>query len=191
MASRLTRAVLPLAALALLLSASGAAGESVEERLQRFKLFTDCRPMGLVVEDLPPDASKIGLTRAAIQAAAESRLRSARLYRSIHSAPYHYLYLNVNVAGLAYNISLDFKKDVHDPLSGTTGIAVTWHLGSAGMHGGRANYIVSWVSQRMDEFLVEFLRANEKACEKRFAPPRAGGEPEEELPWLKRPSPRR
>lgn len=188
MASRLTRAVLPLAALALLFSASGAAGESVEERSQRFQLFADCRPMRLLVEYLPPDASKIGLTREAIQAAAESRLRSARLYRSIRLAPY--LYINVNVFRRSFNIRLAFKKKVHDPLSGITGIAVTWNAGSTGTHGGSASYILSALSQHMDKFLVEFLRVNEKACEKRFAPPRAGGEPEEELPWLKRPSPR-
>lgn len=174
MGSRLTRAALLLSALALLLPASGARGATVENlvenRIARFELFADCRPMYLVVESLSPHASKIGLTKEAIRAAAESRLRSARLYHSTPSAPYHYLYINVNVSRRGLNISLDFKKDVYDPLSGNTGRATTWNTGGAGTHGGDANYIVSLVSQYMDKFLVEFLRVNEKACEKRFAP---------------------
>ena len=162
MGSRLTRAALLLSALALSLPASGARGATVENlvenRIARFELFADCRPMYLVVESLSPHASKIGLTKEAIRAAAESRLRSARLYRSIRSAPY--LYINVNVVGRGFSIS-----------SGNRGLATTWDRGSAGTHGGSgANYILSSISRHMDEFLVEFLRVNEKACEKRFAP---------------------
>ena len=170
MGSRLTRAALLLSALALSLPASGARGATVEEsknRIARFELFADCRPMRLLVEELPAGASKIGLTEEAIRAAAESRLRAARLY---DSRAVYYLYVNVNVFRMAFSINLEFKKYVHDPLSGNTGPATTWNTGGAGTHGGNANYIVSLVSQYMDEFLVEFLRVNEKACEKRFAP---------------------
>lgn len=174
MGSRLTRAALLLSALALSLPASGARGATVEEsknRIARFELFVDCLPMRLLVENLPADASKIGLTKEAIRAAAESRLRAARLYRSILSAPYHHLYINVNVVGQSHSIRLDFRKDVYDPLSGNTGFAITWNTSGAGTHGGSgANFILSTISQYMDEFLVEFLRVNEKACEKRFAP---------------------
>ena len=187
MANRLTRAALLLSALALPFSASGAAGESIREKRQRFRLYADCRPMALIVEDLPGGVLTIGLTKEAIRAAVESRLRSARLYGSIRTAPY--LYVNVNVVGRAFSISLEFTKEVRDILSGDTGLAATWNVGSTGTHGGSANYIVSSVSRRMDEFLVEFLRVNEKACGKRFAPPRARPPEEEELPWLKRPSP--
>lgn len=183
MANRLTRAALLLSALALPFSASGAAGEITDRK--RFKLFADCRPMRLVVENLPDGASKIGLTKEAIQAAAESRLRSARLYDSRAS---RFLYVNVNVVGRAFSITLEFHKRVRDILSGDTGRAATWDVRATGTHGGDANYIVSHVSRLMDRFLVEFLRVNEKACGKRFAPPRARP-PEEELPWLKRPSP--
>ena len=172
MGSRLTRAALLLSALALLLPASGARGATVENlvenRIDRFDLFADCRPMHLAVESLSPAASKIGLTKEAIRAAAESRLRSARLYHSIRSAPY--LYINVNVVGRGFSISLEFKKDVYDLLSGNRGLATTWDRGGTGTHGGYANFLLSSISRHMDKFLVEFLRVNEKACEKRFAP---------------------
>lgn len=73
---------LALAALALLLLAGRAAGETAIERVERFELFGDCKPMALVVERLPPDAARIGLTVDSLQAAVESRLRAARLHDS-------------------------------------------------------------------------------------------------------------
>ncbi len=145
-------------ALALFFFALDAAGQDLE----RFQLFADCQLMWLVVEDLDSDASDIGLTKASIQAAAESRLRSARLYASSLTHPY--LYINVNVVGGGYNIGLEYNKLVYDPLSDSNGMATTWRIGSTGTHGGTASYILSNVSQHMDKFLAEFLRVNEGSC---------------------------
>ena len=131
--------------------------------LAHFKLFADCQPMQLIVEDLRSDASDIGLTKASIQAAAESRLRSARLYDS-DPLTYPYLYINVNVVGRAFNIGLEYSKPVYDPLSDSHGVATTWNKGMVGTHGGDAGYILSSISELMDTFLVEFLRVNEEAC---------------------------
>ena len=59
---------------------SGAADVSYEE-IERRLLYTACASMGLTVEELPPEAPReIGLTRAAIINAVESRLRAARLF---------------------------------------------------------------------------------------------------------------
>ena len=150
---------LALAALALLFLAGRAAGETAKERVERFELFGDCKPMALVVENLPPDASKIGLTVDSLQAAAvESRLRAARLYDSEVLSPR--LYVNVNVVGGAFSIRFQYDKLFYDPLSGFTNIAATWDIGSTGTHGGDAGYILSWVSQYMDQFLLEFLELN-------------------------------
>ena len=149
---------LSLVALAFL--ATEAAGETPSP-VDRFALFTDCQPMGLVVEGLPPDASEIGLTRESIIAAVESRLRAARLYDAEAT---HLLYVNVNVAGRAFSYSLELKKLVYDLSSGTPFLAATWHTGATGTHGGNAGYILSGVSEAMDRFLVAFLRVNETAC---------------------------
>ena len=146
-----------------------AAGDTIEEEVDRFELFSDCNPMSFLVERLPPDSSKIGLAHEALQAAVESRLRSAHLYHSERSTPY--LYVNVNVIGDAFNVALRYNKLVHDRLSGISNAAGTWWTSVTGTHGGDAGYILSSVSQRMDRFLVEFLRVNEAACEKRFALP--------------------
>lgn len=152
-------AALSFAALAFL--ATGTAGETPTDRLDRFRLFSDCQPMKLLVEELPPDASEIGLTEESIRAAVESRLRAARLYDARAT---HDLYVNVNVVGPAFSLSLGFYKLVHDFSSDTSNLATTWTAGATGTHGGNAGYILSTVSQHMDRFLVEFLRVNEAEC---------------------------
>ena len=152
-------AALSFAALAFL--ATGTASETPHGPFDRFRLFSDCQPMDLVVERMPPDASEIGLTEESILAAAESRLQAARLYDAEAT---HYLYVNVNVAGPAFSHSLEFKKSVHDISSDTSYPATTWETGAAGTHGGDAGYILSGVSRAMDRFLVEFLRVNEAEC---------------------------
>ena len=85
----------------------------------RFRLFNECRPMRLIVETLDDDALAIDLTEDSIQAAVESRLRSARLYDS-ESTIGAYLYINVNVLGsgsTAYSLTLAYNKPLLDPVS--------------------------------------------------------------------------
>ena len=67
-----------LLAAALLLSAPAWAEEVTD--YDRFRLWNDCGPMKLVVENLPKAAADIGLTREAITTAVRSRLRAAHLY---------------------------------------------------------------------------------------------------------------
>ena len=140
-------------------------GEGLAQDSQdRFELFNYCYPMSLVVEGLPSGAAEINLTDESIQAALESRLRSARLY---DSEGIDWLYIGVNVVGAAFSIELKFFKRVHDVDSDETGSAATWDIASTGTHGGDAGYILSSISMYMDRFLVEFLRVNEEACEQR------------------------
>ena len=68
------RALASLSVAALLTPA--AMGQTPE----RFELYNACRPVKLVVERLSDRAAAIGLTKQSLQAAAESRLRAARLY---------------------------------------------------------------------------------------------------------------
>ena len=144
--------------------------ETSDNDFDHFQLFANCRPMNLVVEGLGDDASKVGLARESIQAAVESRLRSARLYSSEAT---NWLYINVNVGDRAFSTSLSYNKEVYDPASNQLRNAETWEIGGTGTHGEDAGYILSLVSQYMDSFLVDFLRVNEEACERRFALPEA------------------
>ncbi|MXY68586.1 MAG: hypothetical protein F4Y47_08495 [Acidobacteriia bacterium] len=146
------------------LLAPGIAGQDISNRLERFYLFNACRPMQLVVEELDDDAADIGLTQEALQAAAESRLRAARLYAVDGiRADFSHLYVNINVTPRAFSVSLAYYKWVTDEF-GQSASAQTWHSGATGTHGGDAGYIVSALSQYLDTFLAAYLRVNEESC---------------------------
>ena len=155
-----TRAAVVLGLVALTLSFP-ASGETFKERLNRFKLFAECRPMILIVEGLSSHAAEIGLTEESNRAAAESRLRTARLFSPESE---QYLYINVKVFSAAFSLSMQYDKTVYDPLSDLRFPAPTWGRSSTGTHGGQSNYILSILSNTLDQFLVEFLRVNEEAC---------------------------
>ena len=103
------RSILALAAVILSLSAMGEA-QNVQQDIDRFKLFNDCQPMYLLVEDLSADAARIGLSEQSIQVAVESRLRSALLYDSFRFADTH-LYVNVAVVGAAFSMVLGITRN--------------------------------------------------------------------------------
>lgn len=140
---------------------SRAGRTAVPPALERFSLYASCQPMNLVVETLHPNAATFGLRKDAIQAAVESRLRSARIYDSDAGA---YLYVNVNTVGAAFGIDLEYRKRVLDVVSQEMSFAATWTQGITGTHSRNASYILSNISQAMDSFLSAWLRVNEEAC---------------------------
>ena len=142
-----------------------ATGQDSDSARKRFELFNNCEPMRLLVEHLSDDAVDIGLTRERLVLAAESRLRGARLYTADYTAPL--LYLNINVVDIVFSTSLEYRKLVMDTASGGVFSAPTWSSEGTGTHGRNAEFIVSGVSRRLDEFLTEYLRVNEAACSAR------------------------
>ena len=142
-----------------------AQAETIEESLERFKLFTGCEPIGLSIRELPSDAKEINLTKKAIKNSVESRLRSGRIFNN-ELLPYG-LDVGVNVVGYSFSISLGFYKPVRDlNFPELFGPAVSWERVLTGTHGGDANFILSSLSKMIDEFLVEYFKMNEKACNK-------------------------
>ncbi len=117
--------------------------------------------MDLIVEGLSSEAAGIGLAEQSIQNVIESRLRSARLYD-----PDADTILSANIAVLrqAFSISLQYYRPVRVLESGPLGVAVTWDKSGVGTHGSDAHYILSGIRRYMDQFLTEYLRANEEAC---------------------------
>ena len=154
---------LSLIAAASLAFAGPAWGEDVATKYDRFKLWNDCLPMGLLIESLPKGASDIGLTKETLTTTVRSRLRAARLY---NASGLEYLYLNVNVFGKAFNVDLGFRKVVKDVMSGELNHGTTWSTGSTGTHGRNPGFIRSTVSEHTDEFIDEYLRVNEEACKR-------------------------
>ena len=71
---------------ALLITGSAAAQEDPVTTLEKFKLWNECGPMRLVVENVDDDAAAIGLSKEDIAVAVRSRLRSARIYTTDRDA---------------------------------------------------------------------------------------------------------
>ncbi len=134
---------------------------------ERFALWNDCRPIRLVVQDLGDDAADIGLKWEAISVAVRSRLRAARLYTAeMGWPPQSQLYINVNIVGAAFDITVEYNKWLTDSISGEQGFAATWSKGSTGTHGRNSGFVLSAVSRHTDSFIDEYLRVNEDACKR-------------------------
>ncbi len=149
--------VLVLSFLLLLLLPVAAEAMTMEE----WKVYDQCKPMrlGVGVKSLPEDAKKIGLKEESIINLAESRLPAARIYNKDADS---YLYVGVSMFREAFNVSLQYKKPVL--FYNQWGMATTWDANAVGTHGGDANYILSAISEYMDKFILEYLKANEKDC---------------------------
>ena len=109
---------------------------------ERFKLFNECEPMNLVVEEYKGNAewADIGLTVDRLRTMAESRLRAARLYDATAGT---YLYVNVIVAGVGFSQNVTYQKALYDPVSGETNYAMVWEVRRTGAHDGSdAGYIL-------------------------------------------------
>ena len=157
------RLTVSLIAAASLVLAASAWAENVTG-FDRFKLWNNCQKMRLVVESLHKDAADIGLTDETLTITVRSRLRAAHIYDASEWSSY--LYVNVNVADLAFNIIVEYNKLMMDIASGEKGLTSSWWTGSTGMHGRDAGYILSGVSQHTDKFIDEYLRVNEDACKR-------------------------
>ena len=141
--------------------------------VQDENLFAHCAPIDLIVKNLgPEDTQATGLTNQAIVNAAESRLRSARLFlpmKKLMENPqtrgrHQFLYLSVNIVGFGYSIGVELYRYMKDLGYGVPGFAVVWQTGSTGTHGGDGTFILGNVSQSLDGFLAAYLRINEGHC---------------------------
>ncbi len=137
-----------------------AASQDVPDSYARFQILNECKPMGLVVN--LHDGAALSLTRERIRTLAESRLRAARLF-SDDLLPAH-LEVNVRVLGLAFAVEIRFSKVLYDPVSNEAWPSETWRNSAIGTHGRDGDYIMQFLSEGMDRFLVEYLRVNEGAC---------------------------
>lgn len=147
----LYRAAPTVAVLAALCLPVTAEGQSWQNRNPRFELYT----------------------RSAVEIAARSRLRGARIFdglvRSIDLRERESPMLRVFITGYepvnSFSIQLVLYKPVRDTLSGASGMAITWQgITSVGHHAGDGGYVLQSHAQRMDEFIDQYLAANDRAC---------------------------
>ena len=134
--------------------------------LNGFELYVNCQPVHVIVEDPTPDAQEIGLTKTRIMTAAEARLRGARIFSEKMTAPL-FLHIHVSVARQAFHIGLSFSKVVVDSFSLKDNFASTWTRDTVGTHTSDSSYILSRVSELIDQFIVEYFLANQAACDQK------------------------
>ena len=143
----------------------------------RFQLLNACKPIGLIVGSVSDDVQALGIAEKDVQAAAESRLRAARLYAPFGPQPWAFLY----VVASRHTIQLQYRKPVCDPASGQTRPMPTFSK-AAKVSDGTAAGVMLALSKLLDLFLIEYLRVNESACEQAHSPGRAPGAEAEAKP---------
>ena len=100
--------------------------EDLEEELKK------C-PTSPILTASSCSTTAIRLTKERLQFAAESRLRSARLFKADDGLPF--LTVSVDVVGEAFSTGLGYNKRLFDPASGSGGIAATWSIRMSGTYG--------------------------------------------------------
>ena len=95
------------------------------------------------------------------RAAAESRLRAARLFTEDPERA-DFAYLSVEYSGIETTVSAQivYYKRVTDAF-GESRTMITWR---SNLHGGGVDHVKSRLSELLDDFLTAYLRVNEAAC---------------------------
>ncbi len=155
--------------LLVLLTGSNAAADIEYER----ETLRGLRGIRVVVERLPPEAERDGLTRSTIQTDVELKLRQAGiplLSRADRPPGSPYLYVNVNTyqsrvglyafsvqAGLVQFVILERNRNI-------TSQATTWEAtGSVGAVGSeKLSEVRNAVRDMVDEFINAYLAVNPK-----------------------------
>lgn len=133
-------------------------------------LYADCGDMAVAVESRRSRESDMVVARAAMQNALESRIRAARIYAPRGESP-QVVYAEVAVAGEAFRVTLELHRRLVDTGYGLSGTVRVWGRNSTGVHGRDPQYVLGVLSELIDVFVVEYVRANASAC--------ANGRPQE------------
>ncbi len=139
-------------------------------RMKQFQLYTRCLGVHLVVEELPKNAERIDLTREQITKVVMDKLQKAQLYvprKFVVGAPdeiHPILYVSVNLSRTAFSIGIELRKVVLDNYSEQEEYAVTWRIGTLGVHGFRNQFILRMVDKYTGVFIKEWTRINRPKC---------------------------
>lgn len=137
--------------------------------LDRFDLFTWCSPVQLAVR-VKDYGDDLDLEEDDVARAVRSRLRGARIYSPDSESPNSEqftprLAVVIQAVGLAFSIRVGLVLPVERTDLGGWREVTTWATGSLGTHSGDGSYVLGILSRRMDEFIDEYLRVNDEACQ--------------------------
>lgn len=117
----------------------------------------------IILEALHEDAIKIGLNRDRLMTVAELKLRREGIKIDENSsALYPCLHVSFNVVGKAFNIRLSLLEKIRIPRLDKTILGASWQRSIAGTHAGNSEYMVTALSDLLDEFLNDYYKANPK-----------------------------
>lgn len=153
-------------ALMISLPLGALADEIAQDDIDRAALFTGCAPMISTVSVQRHDTD-IDLTTKTVEAAVDSRLRSARLYDSTptDSAGIQALRVSSMVVGSSFSVDIDLIRWVPDTGNGHSGLVPVWQASTTGTHGGSGQYVLGVVSEHLDAFINKYLKINEISCD--------------------------
>ena len=122
----------------------------------------------VLIEHLDEDAKKIGLTEKRLITVTELRLRREGItivpidVEASYKTPY--VYVNVNIVGRAYNVSLEIHEWVdlrRIPIAHGC-VATIWNISRTGTHGEDPEHVISSLNKALDEFFNDYYKANPK-----------------------------
>ena len=150
-----------------------------------FKALKGIKRILVAVEQVNEDAIKIGLTRQRIQTVVELKIRKEGIRmlemeefikmlkdgrlpeKELHMIrEMSTLYINVNVMGKTFSVTVKVREYVslyRDKSIETD--ACTWERANIGNYEDNPDFIMSCLSERLDEFLNDYYKANPKKIE--------------------------
>ncbi len=115
----------------------------------------------VLVEDLPPGASEMGLTAEMIKNETESQLKRAGLSVPTFSYDDPYLYLKLSVVGEAFSVDVSLRDYVVLKRDRRiTCAAAIWQKSITGVHRGDGRLFIEGLQEILDAFLNDFHTAN-------------------------------
>ncbi len=118
-------------------------------------------PIPVLVEHVPPDAEKFGLTREYIRTQVDLRLRRNGLTPKESTNEDYYVYINVNVVGPAFSWRVGFTRVVYYRVEGKwyRGGADTYSKGGMGTHARGREFIMDSVLAGLDTLCNEIHKS--------------------------------
>ena len=133
-----------------------------------YSLYNRCTGLNLVVGDMPSDADRIGLRKAAVVAAVESRLRGARMMSDEFTGEALIVGIDVLAVGTAdevvFSVNVSLVRYMEDNGFGKAELMGAWKAGTLGIAHSTDQFVLGSLSKVIDRFVSNYLRANGAVC---------------------------
>lgn len=134
----------------------------MDAEVERFQLFTRCRPLFPSVTLELNSAYLDDLTQTDLEELVSTGLRSVELLGDRQAPPF--LFITVGVVQWAFSVRVELMKEVQDPYTDLRGGATTWRAQRYGIHSGDKSFVLSSLSTAINGFLADYHRVNQFSC---------------------------